>query len=288
MTLAHLALSAVLLAARPARPAPAEALKGCEVRGPGFGLDRVVRCKTFTVDVFPAAPAAKEAAALGEFARALAAVSDTKEMLMVSDVKVAGKPRKSIRYMKRRREDGQREIGLITTVPAGADGFRLVRCWQGMEMGCLEVAALLARGLPEPSAAAKAEAPQLAGRPLAAEAGCTFRPPGQLACAGGELTWQELFPRAPDTLDLVEEVLHNALWVRGELKARDRYCQIEGTDALCREVTVTPRGGPSSSILYGFTSARGVRLYVACSARDLSASIPAPCAQVMGLKAPEK
>lgn len=287
MMLAHLALWATLLSGKPAQPAPTDPLRDCEVFGPAFGLDRTLLCKTFTIDVFPAMPAAKAPAAMVEFSRTLAAEGDAKQMLSSSDISVAGRTRNALRYMKRRSEDGASDNGLITTVPAGKDGVRLVRCWQGLESGCVEVFTHLARGLPEPTAAAKATTPRVAGRPLALEAGCTYRPPGQLTCAGSELTWLELYPRAPDTLAAVEQRLHNALWIHGRLEARDRYCSIEGTDALCRELTVTPPRGPKLRVLYGFTTARGARLYAACSTRaDPAAALPAPCAQVMALKAP--
>lgn len=282
MTSASLAVLAVVLAGNSAIPA---SLKGCEIYGPGFGLERRIRCPApFTVDVFMTMPAAKDKAVMGDFARMMTSSGDPKELVVTADVKVGGKSRPGLRYT-RRKAGGQIDIYLLTTVPAGKGLSRMVRCSHMNAMGCLDAFTLVAKGLPDVTVPANASQPTFAGRALEVRPGCTFKAGGQLSCGSAELVWLALYPHSPDTLEAAEPFLRTTLALQGELVTRDRYCKVEGRDVLCREITVTAKGGAKTRVLYGFTALRDVSLYVSCTTQaDVATELPEPCAQVMAFK----
>lgn len=260
-------------------------LKDCEIHGPAFGLDRIIRCPArFTVDIFTTFPSAKEAEVLSNHGRLMTSSGDPREMMLDAEVIIAGKKRKGFQYSRRNRK-GTLDIFLLTTVPAGKGSSRLVRCSAAMEQGCVDAFNLVAKGLPEVTMVPKSPTPTFAGRSLELGAGCTFKAGGQLTCGPNELTWLALYPGGPETLDTAETGLRTMLGVLGDLSSRDRYCKVEGSDVLCREVTATGKGGAKVHVLYGFAMVRDVSLYVGCTtSADLSTELPPPCAQVMGLK----
>jgi hypothetical protein len=269
-----------------ARPAAADLLKGCEVYGPAFGLDRFVRCKNFTVEVYPPMPAAAEKAILSEQARINSTNPDGREMLTVANVVIGGKTRRAYRYLKKR-ADGQADVGLVTSVPSGPNAFRLVHCFKGMETGCYDVFHAVMKGLPDSTVPAPPGPPSFGGRPLAVPAGCTRKGPSQLACGTTELTWAPLYPGSPETLDQVDPMVLRATTHLGALTATDRYCLMEKSEALCRVTTITGKKGEKIYLVYGFARTSGGRYWVSCSTRvEPQAAVPSPCDLLMTFKAP--
>jgi hypothetical protein len=290
MTGAVLAILVVLSGKPAPRPTTAaEVLKGCSVYGPAFGLDRFVKCPNFAVEVYPPTPASTEKVLLSEQVRLNSGGPDGREILTTYDVKVAGKPRKAFRYVKKK-FDGSSDVGLVTTVPAGPGAIRLVHCFKGMETGCGDLFELLIKALPEATTPVPPGPPELGGRALSVGPGCTRRGPSQLACPGAELTWSALYPGAPETLDEVDAIMRRATQPLGEVQAADKFCRLESAEAMCRVATITARNRAQtkSYLVYGFASLGGSRVWISCSTRaDPDKGLPSPCDQVMAFKAPE-
>lgn len=289
MTGVALALAVFLTAKPPPRPTAASVMKDCAVWGPAFGIDRFIKCKTFTVEVYTPVPAAIEKAVLSEQARINTTSQDGKEILTMADVTVAGKKRKAFRYLKKK-FDGSSDVGLVTTVPAGNGQIRLVHCWKGMEFGCFDIFELVMKTLPEPTGAAAAGGPAVNGRVLTIPKGCSRKGPSQIACGDTELLWSSLYPGAPETLDEVDLMMRRATQHLGDVEATDKFCLVEKTEAMCRVATITARNKQQtkSYLVYGFASTQGNRLWFSCStSADPNQGLPSPCDQVMAFKAPE-
>jgi hypothetical protein len=268
------------------KPAPGGALKGCEIYGPAFGLERFIHCKNFQIDVYPPIPVATERAVLTEQARAYASVANEREVLTNADVKIAGKPRTAFRYIKKK-AGGASEVGLVTTIPAGPGAIRLVHCWRGMETGCYDVLGQLTRGIPETTQPAPGPL-AIAGRALTSPKGCTRKGPAHLVCGATELAWVPLYPGAPETLEAVDPMLRRATAHLGTLETNERYCELEKGDALCRVATVALKEGGKLNIVHGFIQVRDARLWVSCSTRaEVKDALPSPCDQVMVFKPPQ-
>jgi hypothetical protein len=285
MSGATLALVMWVLAGKPATP---DVLKGCEVFGPAFGMDRLIRCKTFQIEVYPPMPLAVEKVTLAEQARIASMGSDAKEILSMSDVKVGTKTRRAFRYL-RRRWDNSRDVGLFSTVPVGTNSFRLVHCWQGMESGCLEVFALVMHALPDPTGAPPPAAPAFAGRELGVPRGCARKGPNQVSCSGGELLWTPLYEGAPESFDEIEPMIRRGTSHLGTMTAADRYCQLDKADALCRVATITGKDGGKSYLVHAFATVRDQRVWAACSTHTAPGNtLPNPCSLVMAFKPPNE
>jgi hypothetical protein len=276
-----LTLGVVLLAA----PAGKDPLKGCEVLGPVFGLDRFVRCRNFQVEIYPPMPAAIEASTLSELARSASTFTDGRESVSMADVKIAGKVRRAFRYLKYR-ADGTRPVGLFTTVPIGKNEFRLVHCHQGLDFGCLDVFASVMKGLPEVTGEVPAK-PTLASVPLTIPKGCSRKGHSHLACGANEASWATLYPGGPETLEQVDPLVRRSTIHLGKVEAADRYCSVAATDALCRVATLTAPDGTRQWFVYAFVRLRQEPHWVACSTRsDPKDGLPAPCNVVMEFKPP--
>jgi hypothetical protein len=262
----------------------ADPIKGCEVYGPAFGLERLIRCSKFYLEVYPPMPSAVEKAVLTEQAKMAAGSTEGREILSMADVVIGGKKRTAVRYL-RRRSDGARDVGMVITVPAGPGNFRLVHCFNAMESGCMDVFALLMKAFPDVSGGPGPPQPLFAGRALAVPAGCTRKGPGQIVCPQAELSWLPLYDGAPETFGEVEPMVKRSVGYQGEFEAFDRYCELGGVDALCRVATVKARGKVKSWLVYGFGTVRGVKLWAMCSTHtDPKGGLPAPCSDVLAFK----
>lgn len=277
-----------LLVVFAASPGAKRSLEGCEVLGPALGLERIIRCGGFVVDVYPPIPAALEKDTVNAVAHSYAVVPGEKEVISVAQIELGSTKLTALRYL-RRRNDGNSDLGLVTSVPAGKGQVRLAHCTHGLEPPCYRVLEYLLTRVPPPSAPAPAGPPELGGRALEVPKGCTRKGPRQLACGPTELTWAPLFPGAPDTLADVEPLVRRAHLHLGPLEGADRYCKLGGAEALCRVATVKQKDGRKRFLVFGFAAVGGAPHFFSCaSAADPSQRIPAPCAQVMALQDPEK
>jgi hypothetical protein len=266
--------------------APAAGTTGnCDIVGPIFGMERYIRCKSFQVEVYPSMPAALEKPALQQQARTAAANPESKEVAAMAELRVGSMKRMALRYLKPRLGDSSaRDVGLLTTVPNGPKAVRMVHCWQGLEVGCIEYFGRVAKSLPDVSEKPPAK-PTLAGKVLEVPAGCSRKGARQIACGQAELTWAPLYDGAPETLDQIDPMMRRGAFALGTFESTDRFCGVDGVDAMCRVATLTAADGAKSWLVYAFARVRGETNWFSCSTKaDPRAGLPAPCGSLMVLK----
>jgi hypothetical protein len=280
---ASLTMSVVLVLGA-GKAAPAEPPRGCAVYGPIFGMERLLMCGTFRVEVYPPMPAAAEKTVITDLARTASVGEDRREVMSMTEMKIGPKMRVTVRYLRKRR-DGNSDVGLVTTLPGPPGTVRMLHCWNAIEAGCQEVFSALSKGLPDVTGALPGAPPRFGSKAIEPGPGCTAKGPGHISCAQGELTWAPLFGGAAETIGEVEPLVTRAWSQVGAFEAKDKYCELGGVDALCRLATITPKKGPKTWLIYGFGSAQGERVWTLCSTRkEPKDAPPAHCSQLVGFK----